>query len=414
MPTKCRSQLMSMLLVTFCAGWLIQHRTAVAEDDLREPLSKIAKAVAQVVKDRGADTIAIGEFTGPPSFASAAGAGIRKTLAEEFMKVGIREKKIGAAIGIQGKYIVHQDRAAFAGAEPGPPHLRIIASLVDKNGQVLTELNVEVNVKVGDVEGEPIMDKTKFDKGTVTADSYGGAGPLAEALGATIDLEARGKQRDQRPTPEDVIKSFDRPSAVILANGTAVAAGRESRFFMEILVDNQPRSITPEDGHPFVELLKGESFQIRFTNRESYDVAVTFLLDGVNSYAFSTVRETKGPRRGEARYSKWIVPRGQSFTLKGWHINNSAVDKFLVTDFSDSAAAKLGSAGGLGTITATVRATWREGENPPPGEAIYTKVMVGVGRGERDSQQVQEDTAKREYGQPRAVITVRYAKPGDQ
>jgi hypothetical protein len=38
-------------------------------------------------------------------------------------------------------------------------------------------------------------------------------------------------------------------------------------------------------------------------------------------------------------------------------------------------------------------------------------LRLGVGRGGRDTQQVQEDSDPREYGQTRAVITVRYTKP---
>lgn len=403
------------LALILVAGALLAP-AARGNENLREPLAKIAKAVSQVLQERGADSIAIGEFTGPPSFASAAGPGIRKVLAEEFSKVGIREKKIGASIGIQGKYLVHEDQANFAGAQKGPPHLRLIASLVDKNGQVLTELNVDVAVKVGEEDGQPIIDKTQIAKGTLTVDSYGGANDiggtaaLAEVLGATVDLKRKNK--DGFPGGSElVIESFERPTAAIVANGSAVAASRESPFYMEILVESQPRPMKLEDGHPFVQLEKGDSFQIRFTNKAPYDTAVVFMLDGVNSYSFSDVRETRGPQRGEAKYSKWIVPRNQSFTLKGWHRTNDYVDKFLVTDFADSAAAKLGSASGLGTITASVQATWKKSEKPPADEPKSFKMVVGIGRGERDTQKVKEDTDPREYGQTRAVITVRYAKP---
>lgn len=405
------------LALILMAGALLAP-AARGNENLREPLAKIAKAVSQVLQERGSDSIAIGEFTGPPSFASAAGPGIRKVLAEEFAKVGIREKKIGANIGIQGKYLVHEDQPMFDGGSKGPPHLRLIASLVDKNGQVLTELDVEVAVKIGEEDGQPIVDKTRIAKGTLTVDSYGGpndiggASSLAETLGATVDLKRKNKEGFSGGS-ESVIDSFETPTAAIVANGAAVAASRESPFYMEILVENQPRSMKLEDGQPFVQLEKGDSFQIRLTNKAPYDVAVVFLLDGVNSYSFSDVRETRGPQRGEPKYSRWIVPRNQTFTLKGWHRTNDYVDKFLVTDFADSAAAKLGSTSGLGTITASVRATWRTSEKPPADEAVVAKFesSVGIGRGGRDTQQVKEDADPREYGQTRAVITVRYAKP---
>jgi len=134
-----------------------------------------------------------------------------------------------------------------------------------------------------------------------------------------------------------------------------------------------------------------------------------FTLDGVNSFAFSEVRQTKGPQRGEPKYTKWVIKRGKSLTLKGWHKTNEYVDQFKVTDFGESAAAKLGSASELGTITATFRASWYEGEDPPEGE--QPGAGIGVGFGERTTQRVREDTAPREYGVLRAAITIRYVKP---
>lgn len=407
----------TVILAAAVAALLLSPGASFANENLREPLSRIAKAVARVLQDRGANSIAIGEFTGPPSFASAAGPGMRKILAEEFGKVGISEKKIGANVGIQGKYIVHEDPPAFAGGTKGDPRLRIIASLVDQNGQVLSEMNVDVTVKIGtDEAGKPITDKTKISKGTVTVDTFGGMadlggkGLLAEALGATVDLK-------KQPPPGVVdgsglvIDSFQHPSAVLMAGNTAVAASRESPFHMEILVGGAPHAMRLDGGQPFVDLMKDDHFQIRFTNRAPYDAAVVFLLDGVNSFAFSDIRETQGPDRGAPKYKKWVVGRGQSLTLKGWHRTNEYVDKFLVTDFADSAAAKLGSSTGLGTITASVRASWRQGEKPPLDEPRAFGLQLGVGRGGRDTQRVQEDTDPREYGQTRAVITVRYDKP---
>ena len=416
MSLICSKRCGSAVVFVVTVGLFFTSPQSHANESLREPLSKIAKAVAQVLKDRGADTIAIGEFSGPPSFATAAEPGIRKTLGEEFEKVGIRQKKIGSEIGIQGKYLVHQDQPPFAGAEPGPPRLRIVASLVDRNGQVLTEMNVEVTIKVGEEDGQPITDTTKIASGTLTVDSFGhpgdsgGKSALAETLGATVDLKKKlpqGKFNDGSL----VVESFERPTATILAGGTAVAASRESPYSMEILTNGEPRQLILEDGQPFTELKKDDNFQIRFTNRANYDVAAVFLLDGVNSYGFSDVRYTTGPKQGQPKYEKWIIPRGKSLLLKGWHRTNDYVDKFLVTDFADSAAAKLGSSSGLGTITVSVRATWYVNEKPPADEVMVACTRVGIGRGERDTQQVKEDARAREYGETRAVITVRYTKP---
>lgn len=263
--------------------------------------------------------------------------------------------------------------------------------------------------------GEAIL-KTQIAAGIVTVDAGGtasdvsGKNALAETLGATVDLQKAGAT-GALGGGDVVVDSFQHPTAAILVGGTAVASSRESPYYMEILVDGQPRTMTLEDGHPFTELTKYDHFQILFTNRATHDVAVTFMLDGVNCYGFSDVRYTDGPRRGEPKFQKWIVPRGQSFVLKSWHKTNDYVDKFLVTDFADSAPAKLGSVNGLGTITASVRATWYKKDKPPPDEVISYATGVGIGFGGRDDQKVQEDVQPRDNGQIRSVITVRYTKP---
>lgn len=396
-------------MATICftvAGWRNQ---VIASESLRPTLAIVAKATATILESRGVDSVGVGDFTGPPAFGSSFGPGIRVVLIEELGKVKIREKKVGAAIGIQGRYTLKPQDANSDSIDGAS--LRIEASLVDISGQVLTDLNTEV--KVPSAGGEPVQ-AIPVSKGTMTVDLKGsqsdmkGSGALGETLGATVDLDS-GKGF---PNGDTVVESFQHPTAVV-HGGTAVAASATSPFSLELLVDDKPRAITLEDGQPFVELKKGESFQLRFTNRAEFDTAVVFTLDGVSSFQFSDVRFTKGSKRGQPRYSRWIIGRGKSVVIKGWHRTNEAVDAFLVTDFGNSAAAKFGSVSGLGTITAAVRATWRKGENPPKGEPLFAMAEpdVGIGQGERIEQRVKEDVDPREFGQPRAIITVRYAKP---
>jgi hypothetical protein len=384
----------------------------VASESLRPTLATVAKATAKILESRGLDSVGVGDFTGPPAFGSSYGPGIRLVLVEELGKLNVREKKVGAAIGIQGRYTLKPHEAGVESIDGAS--LRIEASLVDISGQVLTDLNTQVTVPApGTEQGTAAV---PVSKGTMAVDVQGtktdvkGSGALGETLGATVDLDSM--TAGGFPNGDTVIGSFQNPTATI-RGGTAVAASKASPFSMEILVGAKPRSITLEDGQPFVALTKGDAFQIRFTNRANYEAAVTFALDGVGSFQFSDVRYTDGPKRGQPKYSRWIVPRGKSIVIKGWHRTNETVDEFLVTDFASSAASKLGSVTGLGTITATVRATWRKGERAPEGEPMYAFVEpdVGIGQGQRIEQRVKEDVDPREYGQPRAVITVRYTKP---
>lgn len=400
----------SVLTLALFAGSLPQ--TLQASEALRPALATLAKTASVILQSRGLDSIGVGEFAGPPAFGSSFGPGIRIILIEELGKVGIREKKVGAAIGLQGRYTLRPQDANSEFQDPAS--LRIEASLVDRAGQVLTDLNTEV--KVPPAPGEEGPTTIPVNQGKVNVDVQGtntdvrGAGALGEALGATVDLDP--SRADGFVNGDNVIKSFDNPTAVV-HGGTAVAASSASPFTMEILINGSPRNIQLEDGQPFIQLQKGDAFEIRFTNRANFEAAVTFALDGVSSFQFSDLRITQGANKGQPKYSKWIVPRNKSIVVKGWHRNNKEVDAFLVTDFGNSAASKIGSVSGLGTITATVRATWPKGQDPPEGEPLMAMAEpdIGIGRGERLEQRVREDVDPRSYGQPRAVITVRYAKP---
>jgi len=50
-------------------------------------------------------------------------------------------------------------------------------------------------------------------------------------------------------------------------------------------------------------------------------------------------------------------------------------------------------------------------ETPTISPSAAVRPRVGVGFGERAKQSVQESGDQREYGQPRAVVTIRYTKP---
>ena len=394
------------------AGTIVVSAPVQADEPLRAPLAKIAKSVASVLQGRGTTVVSIGEFTGPPALGSSAGPGIRKILTDELKKLGVEEKRIGAPVGIQGKYVVISQASQPGSDYKDPARLRIEASLVDQNGEVLSSLNTNANVNPDDFDAPPPV-----EGGKVGIDIFGdakdpnGAGILASTIGATVNLVPATPSEEEGisiPSGDDVVDSLTKPTAYV-HNGVAVAASRESPFFVEIIVDGQPQPITLQEGHPFVDLRKGDAFQVRLTSRANFETAAVVELDGVNSFAFSEMRNAAG----NPRYTRWILAPRKQLTLKGWHQNNEYVQKFLITDFANSAAAKIGSTSGIGTITATFRATWKQGADPPPGEPMtYAATYdTGVGFGERDEQRVREDRELREYGIPRAVVTIRYQKP---
>lgn len=66
------------------------------------------------------------------------------------------------------------------------------------------------------------------------------------------------------------------------------------------------------DGQPFIDLRIGEVFEIAVRNDAPFDASVRFHLDGLNSFAFSEIRHTEGEKRGDPRFSRFILGRGRS------------------------------------------------------------------------------------------------------
>ena len=81
-----------------------------------------------------------------------------------------------------------------------------------------------------------------------------------------------------------------------------------------------------------------------------------------------------------------------------------------MTDYEQSAAAKLGLKSDLGTITATFMAAWPKGSNPPKDEPLFFSTgPVATGFGPPIDQSLKE--VSRVTGLVRAAVTVHYSKP---
>jgi len=382
--------------------WLSQ--SALATESLRPTLTRLATAVSKVLAGSNMSSVSIGQFSGPPSFASASGPGIRSILEEEFAKLGVKVKRLGAPVGVQGKYFI---QSAAAGDQQ---QLSIQAEIVDGNGQVFSTLNGSVTVGENNEIGLP-AEQVNFSNGkTQVVHETTDAGDIADTLGATIDIHA-AEQRGQIGSAGSVTESFSRPTAFV-ENGNAVRASQRSPFSVQILVNGTPQAIQLVDGHPFVDLQKGESFHVRLNNHARFDIVSRFLLDGISSFAFSDMKHTTGHRKGEPQFIRWIIEAGKSMTLNGWHKDNQSVDEFKVTGFDESAAARLGSPTGVGTISVSVRSSWLKSAQPPEDEmqVAFAKAQTAIGFGRRMEQQAEVSRDPREYGRTRAVITIRYQK----
>jgi hypothetical protein len=378
-----------------------------AMESLRPPIHQIAEAVSKIVKARGGDSISVGQFTGPPTFASSAGPGIQIMLQEEFKQLGVAVKRFGAPIGLRGQYLYTQPEGASDDAQQ---QIRLQVVLTDASGQALTTLNQEVPLDtqpgfpVPDGEG-PTMD---VEDGTIDVDTFTGGAEAAALLGVTWDFERGGLSMNDDP---DIVQmAFAQPTAYI-DRGTWLRASSSSPYALQLIVGGRPRAIKLEEGQPFVELKEGETFQLKLQNSSRHDIGAAITLDGVSAFHFSEVRRTDG-----SKLSRYIVPRGQPLPIAGWHKTLQSVTAFKVTDFSQSAAALVSSEAGLGMITVLIRASWTPQQGPPQDEPIPMTVGSqlgsrgpGIGFGD-EQQQSSRIATNRESGVARAIMTVRYTK----
>lgn len=407
------------------------HGTAVnASEVLRPSLAKIAAAVAKIAQTRGGDSVVIGQFTGPPNFGSNAGPGIQQVLTDELKTLGVKVKKFGAALGVRGEYLY---TSAEAAANSNFKQIRLKVVLTDGSGQPLTSLNRDVNLD-GDNGSDanfpinpdpgfrPDGDKLVIRGGEINLDTFTGGEEAAALLGVTWDFERSGLGFDV--SKDIVVESFERPTAHIVG-GTAVRSSPKSPYFVEIFRGNRPLPLRLEDGQPVVDLSHGDSFSIRVTNRAAHDISANLTLDGVSSFAFSKVRRPDG-----SRLTRYVVEENRPLLIKGWHDTLTTTTQFKVTDFSQSAAALVGSESGLGMITVLIRGSWTFNESAPsdePGQNVVGSYLgaaptVGSAGGTFGSQpnaigfgdKVQQGShvaTNRQTGVVRSIITIRYDKP---
>ncbi len=353
---------------TFAAMAASLTHSGSASESLRPSLAKIAEAVAKIAESRGGGSVAIGQFTGPPTLQSNAGPGIQKVLTDELANNGVRIAKFNADLGIRGEYL-------YTSAESSPnavfKQIRLKVVLTDGSGQALTSLNrdIDLNPSVIDDESidvDPAKRKIKIRDGAIDLDTLTGGADAAELLGVTWDFERNGLGLDL--TKDVVADSFANPMAQIV-NGTAVRSSPTSPYFVEVFVGSRPLPLRLEDGQPTVNLSKGQTFVLRVTNRASHDVSAAVALDGVNSFAFSRERGADG--RPLARY---VIGRNRPMWIKGWHETFASNRAFSVATFSaasepnPSPAAQFGTESSLGMITVVIRGSWQAHESPPPDE----------------------------------------------
>jgi hypothetical protein len=364
-------------------------RPAAASEELRKDLRELAAEIKKVLDGEGADSIALGQFTGPANFPTSAGPDISQVLTEELKKVGV-EVKVRAKFGVKGSYSAAEQPASNPDdARIGKKVLaiKLSASLVDSFDNPVGNLNF-----------------TRVIRGEAT---------FLELIPVPVTLPPQGTEIER---DKDLRKAYTDPKTDV--QGSVIRSDPNKPYAIEILVNGAAREAKGKDGLAFVPIKRGEAYAVRLINDSDLEAAVQLRIDGLSMFSFSEFRQpdkdAKGkdnPRKGEPLYSVVILNPKSSAVIPGWHLNNEKSDKFLVTEFAKSAAAVLKPSGGVGTISATFQAAWEQGKLPPmdePGKKRGPGTGDATGRGPRIEKKYEE--VQRELGIIRDVISVRYTR----
>lgn len=337
-----------------------------AADDLRTELGLVANDVAKLLRGLDEDSIAIGQFTGPPQMPSSAGPAIAKILSEEFQRQNV-SVKLRAKMGIKGEYLDVND------AKTGRLAAQIKGEVVDRTGRVMLT----------------------FSRGVHSTAT------LAALLGVTVNLPADGSEQVR---DEALKKSLDAPTADL--RGSRVQASSSSPYSMEILVASGstylPRPAEMRDGLAFAAVNRNEIYAVRLYNDSRMDAAVRLTIDGMDMFTFSDERGN----------SHIMVPAGESALIRGWFRNTTVSDAFLVTEYSKSAAAQvIQNNASIGVVTASFAAAWPIGSPPPADESLALRqgrAANATARGPLVRQKY--EAVQRQVGAIRSVVSIRYSR----
>lgn len=263
----------------------------------------------------------------------------------------------------------------------------------------------------------PATGTTPPAAGAPAGAAAGTGAPAGGAPAASTTPIAGNAVAEQQRQANTLKKVLANPTGV--AVGTQVAASPTSPFRIELLVEQSDpgtgaiRYTAPpveiDNGLAYVNLQKGQAFAINLINQAPHDVGVELYLDGISSFELSTNATYK-------QNNVWVVPKGMTFLIPGWHVDNTKSFKFLVTDTPDSLAAQKFPDRGtssLGMISALFYYSWSDPRERPSFErdplAGGPRASLGVGVG--SATQAQKSEVLRFFGKTLlAAVTVRYEK----
>jgi hypothetical protein len=347
-------------------------RPAAAAATLRDEIrTALAKPIQDLLTEEKQEAVAIGEFTGPALLDTNAGPGVQQILAEELqaLKVTVQKK---ANLSVKGRYAKVEDKES-----PGQIAVKLTAEVLDRNDERKAEFRALLR----------------------------GTADIARLLGVTVSLPPPDEPGAGKARNQELDRRSENPQVHV--DGSKVSASADSPYAVEVLVKAAPeekaapRAARVADGQAFVDVKRGELYELRLHNTTGSEAGVTVTIDGLDAFAFSEVRD---PKTGRPRYSHYIVKPGGTATVVGWHLRDKPPDNyasFLVTEYGKGASARAvaQAQGQRGVITVTFAPAF---EGKPRSSADET----GLG----PPRSVDVKPVQRSVGPVRETVSIRYTR----
>ena len=346
------------------------------DDAVQLELSALAKQIDPVLQKQKARVVHVGAFQGPGT--TSTGPEIQTKLSDALKKMDYTIDSFDYDVEVRGRYQQFDGPRGLLGAE-------IVVQLFNSQGRPILELTGAAD--------EPAEIKRPLFGSEAVPRMLGIAFSLPPGLGEPDRSKELKKQQDTPPT--DI-------------RGHRIYAAPDSPYAIEILIKNgstyQFRDLETKGRKefPFVPIDKQEVYAVRLINESAHDAAVNLTIDGISVFQFSESHPKPG---------FWIVPAGSqskpgTTLVRGWDKNEHKTIEFKVTDFPETAAARLKIQPNtkIGQITAQFSAAWKEDEAKPADEPTTR----GTGFG--DEIEDNKKTVRRHVGNVRATIIVRYER----
>jgi hypothetical protein len=298
------------------------------------------------------------------------------------------------ALGPKNLFIKHPQKCDF----------QLIAFLVDPDS---ASAELVIRSEIRDRAGAVVAE---FNKSRKTLPVVSNKSDVAQLIGFNAAF------KPGRDAKGEIFKAFNSRVLWLSSDSTIAYEGDDALFGISVRANNRRMQImegaanTDEEGSGFINLPLSQEYTIELFNNASYEVAVDLRIDGLNVFHFCE----PGSRKPDGGPRYWIIKPKSTMEVKGWYKTPQRANAFKTSLAQESAIAQTGlPLDEIGQIGATFSASWEEGKTNPPSDepsmdVTYSRSDIGTAQG----RSVQQNSAnvKRQIGQSRAYVGVRYRR----